>query len=120
MHATTVVGVTGSSGKTTTTRLIHSVLKQKLRGTASAKSHNNTLGVCLTILNAPTDGEYLVGELGSSAPGEIGALCELIRPSIGVVTSFAWHAGQIALTAKLLPDTPVKTMRFEYWKTEPD
>ena len=38
----------------------------------------------------------------------------------GVVTSFAWHAGQIALTAKLLPDTPVKTMRFEYWKTEPD
>ena len=35
----------------------------------------------------------------------------------GVVTSFAWHAGQIALTAKLLPDTPVSTMKFDYWKT---
>ena len=32
----------------------------------------------------------------------------------GVVTSFAWHAGQIALTAKLLPDTPVTTMEFRY------
>ena len=32
----------------------------------------------------------------------------------GVVTSFAWHAGQIALTAKLLPDTPVTTMQFRY------
>ncbi|MHC4990594.1 MAG: DinB family protein [Planctomycetota bacterium] len=34
----------------------------------------------------------------------------------GVVTSFAWHAGQVALTAKLLPDTPVTTMHFEGWK----
>ena len=35
---------------------------------------------------------------------------------MGVVTSFAWHAGQIALTAKLLPDTPVETMSFDYWQ----
>jgi uncharacterized damage-inducible protein DinB len=34
----------------------------------------------------------------------------------GIVTSFAWHAGQIALTAKLLPGTPVTTMVFSYWK----
>ncbi len=34
----------------------------------------------------------------------------------GVVTSFAWHAGQIAMTAKLLPGTPVTTMKFGYWK----
>lgn len=33
----------------------------------------------------------------------------------GVVTSFAWHAGQIALTAKLLPDTPVRTWTFTPW-----
>jgi hypothetical protein len=34
----------------------------------------------------------------------------------GVVTSFAWHAGQIALTAKLLPDTPVTTWTFTGWR----
>ena len=34
----------------------------------------------------------------------------------GIVTSFAWHAGQIAMTAKLLPETPIETMEFGYWK----
>lgn len=34
----------------------------------------------------------------------------------GVITSFAWHAGQIALTAKLLPNSPVEVMKFGYWK----
>lgn len=34
----------------------------------------------------------------------------------GVITSFAWHAGQIALTAKLIPDTPVATLKFKYWQ----
>ena len=34
----------------------------------------------------------------------------------GVVTSFAWHAGQIALTAKLLPDSPIEVMEFGYWQ----
>lgn len=34
----------------------------------------------------------------------------------GVVTSFAWHAGQVAMTAKLIPDSPVTTMRFRHWK----
>jgi len=33
----------------------------------------------------------------------------------GVATSFAWHAGQVALTAKLLPDTPVSTWTFTGW-----
>jgi len=32
--------------------------------------------------------------------------------------SIAWHSDQIALTAKLLPDTPVSTMKFDYWKTK--
>ena len=34
----------------------------------------------------------------------------------GVVTSFVWHAGQLAQTAKLMPDTPVTTMAFDYWR----
>jgi hypothetical protein len=34
----------------------------------------------------------------------------------GVVTSFAWHAGQVALTAKLVPQSPVSTMHFSGWQ----
>ena len=49
---------------------------------------------------------------------DFGPLCVLDVWS-GVVTSFSWHAGQIALTAKLVPDTPVTTMEFGYWRTAP-
>ena len=36
----------------------------------------------------------------------------------GVTTSFAWHAGQVALTAKLIPDTPVETWTFTDWRNK--
>lgn len=42
--------------------------------------------------------------------------CSVLDIWSGVATSFAWHAGQIALTAKLLPETPVTTMKFNFWK----
>ncbi len=45
-------------------------------------------------------------------------MCTVLDIWAGVVTSFAWHSGQIALTAQLLPDTPVTTMTFDYWKTK--
>ena len=44
--------------------------------------------------------------------------CTVLDIWSGVVTSFAWHSGQIALTAKLLPHTPVMPMKFDYWKSK--
>jgi len=38
----------------------------------------------------------------------------------GVVTSFAWHAGQLAMTAKLMPDSPVSVMKFQYLNNPKD
>lgn len=83
-----VIGITGSNGKTTTVRLVHAALKGGgLSGTHATKSHNNELGVPLTILNArPTD-DYLICEVGTNAPGEIASLAELVAPDIGVITS---------------------------------
>ena len=83
-----VVAVTGSNGKTTTVRLVHAALRGGgLTGTHATRSHNNELGVPLTILNArPTD-EYLICEVGMNAPGEIMPLAELAAPDIGVITS---------------------------------
>lgn len=82
-----VVGVTGSSGKTTTTRLVAGVLAQRGRTSASERSHNNTLGTCLTVLNAAFDAEFLVAEVGMNAAGEIARLADLLRPDVGVITS---------------------------------
>ncbi len=87
LDGTRVIAVTGSNGKTTTTRLVASVLAQGLRGTASMKSFNNRVGVPLTILSARRGDQYLVCEVGTNAIGEIGELAPVISPDIVVVTS---------------------------------
>ena len=80
--------VTGSAGKTTTTRLIAAALSGGgLTGTHPAKSFNNAIGVPLTILNAREGDDFLVCEVGTSAPGEIDALARIVRPDIAVITS---------------------------------
>lgn len=86
----TVIAVTGSNGKTTTKRMIDHVLGARLRGRAAVKSFNNQLGVPLTLLSAREDDQYLVVEIGSNAPGEVGALTALASPQIAVVTSVGY------------------------------
>jgi UDP-N-acetylmuramoyl-tripeptide--D-alanyl-D-alanine ligase len=84
-----VVGITGSVGKTTTKELVAAVLGSARTTHASPKSFNNSIGVPLTVLNAPDDVEALVVEMGANAPGEIEQLCAIARPTVGVVTKVA-------------------------------
>ncbi len=81
-----VVGVTGSVGKTTTKDLMANVLGTTYATVASEKSFNNELGVPLTLLNAPAGTEAAVIEMGARGIGHIRHLCELARPTVGVVT----------------------------------
>jgi UDP-N-acetylmuramoyl-tripeptide--D-alanyl-D-alanine ligase len=84
-----IIGVTGSVGKTTTKDMIRAILATTLVTQASVRSFNNEIGVPLTLLTAGEDTEALVVEMGARAPGDIAALCEIVRPSIGVVTRVA-------------------------------
>lgn len=86
-EGTRVLAVIGSNGKTTTTRLIDSVLKSRLRGSASPKSFNNDVGLPLTLLTARRSDHYVVCEVGSNHPGETAALGRIVQPDIIVVTS---------------------------------
>jgi UDP-N-acetylmuramoyl-tripeptide--D-alanyl-D-alanine ligase len=83
----TVVGITGSTGKTSTKDLAAAVLRERLRVAASPASFNNEVGLPLTVLGAPPDAEALVLEMGSRGPGHIRLLCEVARPHVGVVTN---------------------------------
>lgn len=86
LKGTRVVAVTGSNGKTTTVRFIDAALRTALKGSASAKSFNNDVGVPLTILRAKPGDAYLVCEVGMNAPGEIAPLARLVEPDVGVIT----------------------------------
>lgn len=82
-----IIAVTGSVGKTTTKQMIDTVLGVRFTGRASPKSFNNHIGVPLTLLNAEPTDAYIVCEVGTNAPGEIGALAKIIRPDIAIITA---------------------------------
>mgnify|MGYP001127042817 CR=1 FL=1 len=82
-----VIAVTGSNGKTTTTRLLHAALRARLSGTCSIKSFNNDLGLPLTLLNAAADDDFVICEAGTSGPGEIERLSAICTPDIAVITA---------------------------------
>ena len=82
-----VVGITGSVGKTTVKEMIASVLSEKGKTHRTEGNLNNHIGLPLSMLAMPTDAETGVFELGMSRPGEIAELAELLRPEIGVVVA---------------------------------
>ncbi|MGH2724202.1 MAG: UDP-N-acetylmuramoyl-tripeptide--D-alanyl-D-alanine ligase [Actinomycetota bacterium] len=82
-----VVGITGSTGKTSVKDLAAAVLGSRYRVTASPRSFNTEVGVPLTLLAAPRDAEVVVCEMGSRGRGHISLLTEVAAPVVGVVTN---------------------------------
>ncbi len=91
----TVVGVTGSAGKTSTKDLLARVLEPQGAVVAPPGSFNNELGHPWTALRAGVDSRFLVLELSARGPGHIEALTEIAPPSIGVVLNVGTaHLGE--------------------------
>jgi len=81
------IGVTGSSGKTSTKELIAAVLRTKFRTKATEGNLNNHIGVPLTLIRLDEEDEYAVIEMGMNHPGEIAPLAAMTAPIIGVISS---------------------------------
>ena len=91
----TVVGITGSQGKTGTKDLLAAVLASAAPTTATIGSLNNELGVPLTMLRADAATRFLVLEMGARHVGDIAALCRLAAPDIAVVLNVGHaHLGE--------------------------
>lgn len=81
------VAVTGSVGKTTTRRLIASILRERYKTHESYENYNNLLGTALTLLAMPPETTHLVAECGMDAAGEISRLSTVLAPDVAVITS---------------------------------
>ncbi len=82
-----VVGITGSSGKTTTRALVALALSPLGAVHQTTGNLNNHLGVPMTLLATPDGAAGVVVEMGTSAPGEIRFLAELARPTVRLVVN---------------------------------
>lgn len=86
-----IVGVTGSVGKTGVKEAIFAALDRASRGKAhrSVKSHNNHVGVPLSLARMAARTRYGVFEMGMNHAGELSALTALVRPHVAVITTIA-------------------------------
>jgi len=82
-----VVGITGSVGKTSTKDLTRAAVHGAKSVHSTRENLNNRIGMPLTLLEAPEEAEVVILEMGSNEPGEIAALAAVARPDIGVVTT---------------------------------
>ncbi len=83
----TVVGITGTVGKTTTKDALAAILRSAGKKVcATAGNFNNEIGVPLTVLSAGRS-EFLVLEMGATHAGDIDYLCDIAPPQVGILTA---------------------------------
>jgi UDP-N-acetylmuramoyl-tripeptide--D-alanyl-D-alanine ligase len=98
-----IVGITGSSGKTTARTFVAGVLKQGLRVGETSGNLNNHIGVPMSLLKFTGKEDVGVLEMGANHEREIHLLSTIVRPTVGVITSIGYaHIGYFGSLANIL------------------
>ena len=83
----TIVGLTGSTGKTTTKNIVSAVLGAEHTVSATRANWNNELGVPRTLLDASAQDDFVVVEMGMRGAGQLTELCSFVKPDWGIITN---------------------------------
>ena len=91
----TVIGITGSQGKTTTKELLASILSSAAATVAPHGNFNNEIGAPISLLQCTEETKYCIVEMGARHRGDIAHLCSIAQPNIGVVLKVgSAHVGE--------------------------
>src|ERR1700712_1176847 len=82
-----IVGITGSTGKTSTKDILYALCARYARTIANEGNFNNELGVPLTLCRIEEDTQIGITEMGMRGLGQIAALAAIARPDVGVITN---------------------------------
>lgn len=82
-----VIGITGSTGKTSTKEMLHTVLSQQFCTFKTPGNLNNQTGVPLTLFQLAPEHELAIIEMGTNHPGEIRRLSAMVQPTVCVITN---------------------------------
>ena len=84
----TVIGITGSYGKTTTKEYLYEILATTFDVAKTDENMNSDVGVALSILkNVKPDTQYFIAEMGAYRIGEIKKICDFVKPTYGIITA---------------------------------
>jgi UDP-N-acetylmuramoyl-tripeptide--D-alanyl-D-alanine ligase len=102
------IGVTGSSGKTSTKEMIASVLGERFSVHKTIGNYNNHIGLPLTVLGASGADDFGVFEMGMNHAGELAPLCEIARPDASVITNIGTaHIGHLETRSAIAAEKAV-------------
>lgn len=103
--STTIVGITGSAGKTTTKDMLFCILSSKFNVTSTFKNFNNAIGLPLSVLSINPDHRVAVLEVGISKPGEMSVLSSVLHPDISIITNIgSAHIGNFSSKDELMKE----------------
>lgn len=117
----TVIGVTGSIGKTTTKDALAALLSVRYRVHVTQGNHNNLIGMPLTILSAPRDTQVMVLEMGMDGFGQIERMSRCAQPTYSIITKIGTsHIGLLGsreniarAKAEIMVGMPPSSENFE-------
>ena len=84
-----VIGITGSNGKTSTKELLKHILSAKFDIHATEGNYNTSIGLPLTLLQLTSFHGASILEMGANQPGDIEKLCQIGKPTHGVITNIS-------------------------------
>lgn len=82
-----VIGISGTNGKTTTKEMLVSLLSSRYKVLKNEGTQNNIIGLSLALLRLDRSYEIAVLELGTNHFGELGELCRIAAPTVGLITN---------------------------------
>ncbi|MCL5292443.1 MAG: UDP-N-acetylmuramoyl-tripeptide--D-alanyl-D-alanine ligase [Actinobacteria bacterium] len=106
-----VVGITGSTGKTTAREMATAILRRRLSVVASEKNYNNEIGLPLTLLGASPETEVIIVEMAMRGLGQIAALTEIAKPDIGLVTGVGKSHIELLGTAEAIAEAKAELVK---------
>jgi UDP-N-acetylmuramoyl-tripeptide--D-alanyl-D-alanine ligase len=122
-----VVGITGSYGKTSTKHIVNTILSQKYNTLMTPESYNTTMGVVRTVNEklSRTDNLF-VCEMGAKYVGDIKEICDIVKPTYGIVTAIGEQHLETFKTIdnirktklELVDSLPEEGIAFVNWEDE--
>lgn len=89
IYLKSVLGVTGSVGKTSTKEMLGYLLSKRFKGLTGSGNFNNQLGLPLNLISLNPEHEFCLAELGASKPGDIRFLTDILRPTHALITQIS-------------------------------